>query len=324
MLHVSLFEGAAYAVGSAWSDKSSARIVHERDAVFFDEAAGIEHLVVQVRFQTNAKEHGLIVPMPSAPLADRGYAIEDEILFGRLESLVRYDDPKFIPDYPEMEMLAQTTARTAQGTVMPDASALGDWLKLEKFPERPALTQWLSRYTKQGFALNAVRLADDDATAPTRIMQSPPLRFSFRTTAPYVPYTESPEGAGSIKGHSLDVWIVEPTPTEVQTAGTGKPVKALERRSTTRVSSADLAAAIGTIGAFDPRSSATWVITRYTERGTGPRAATDDLLLVHAKPFSPRSSSPPQHGNRKAWLALVLGLAAAIAFAYQSARDKKR
>jgi hypothetical protein len=328
MLHVSLFllksEGAAYAVGSAWSEKANARIVHERDVVLFDEAAGIEHLVVQVRFQTDAKEHGLIVPMPSAPLADRGYAIEDEILFGRLESLVRYDDPKFIPDYPEMEMLAQTTARTAQGTVMPDASALADWLKLEKFPGRPALTKWLSSYTKQGFALNAVRLADDDATTPTRIMQSPPLRFSFKTKSAYLPYAESPEGAGSIKGHALDVWVVEPTPTELQIASTGKPVKALERRSTTRVSSADLEAAIGKLGTFDPRSSPSWVITRYTERGTGPRVATDDLMLVRGKTFSPRSSSPPPNGGRKAWIALVLGLAAAIAFAYQSSREKKR
>src|SRR2546430_7912279 len=103
MLHASFFEGTAHAVGSVWSENANARIVHERDIVLFDPEAQTEHLVVQVRFQTDAKEHAVIVPMPSAPLADRGYGIEDEIVFGRLESLVRHDDPKFIPDAPEMD-----------------------------------------------------------------------------------------------------------------------------------------------------------------------------------------------------------------------------
>lgn len=314
MLHTS----AAYAVGSTWSEKANARIVHERQIVFFDPDQHTEHLVVQVRFQTDAKDHAVIVPMPAPTMADRGYGIEDEIVFARLESLVRYDDPKNIPDAPDSTMLPQTTARTAQGTVLPDASALDDWLKLEKLPERPSLTQWGASYVKSGWALNAVRISDDDSTTPTRIMQSPPLRFSFPSQNAYIPYRESPpEKSGSVKGHSLDVWVVTPRPATV-------PALALERRSTTRISSADLEASIGKIGSFDPRSRSEWIITRFAERGTGPRVATDDLAVVQAGPIGGSDAPAPKHGHRKGWLLLVLGLAAAIGFAIQSQQDKKR
>lgn len=320
-----LHASSARAVGSAWTEGATARIVHERDVVVFDPEAQTEHLIVQVRFQSDAKVHALIVPMPSAPLADRGYAVEDEILFGRLESIVRYEDPALIPDAPEMAMLAQSNARTAQGTVMPDASALTDWLKLEKFSERAALTQWLARYTKRGWALNAVRLADDDAATPLRIVQSPALRFSFHATAAVLPYTESPpEHAGSVKGHSLDVWVVAPTPVDLVQAdpASGRVTfGGLERRSATRVSGLELDAAVGKLGPFDPRMHEQWVVTRFSERGNGPRAAMDDLTVVLARAPGAYAEAA-KHGHKRAWIALVLGLMAAVAFAFYSQREK--
>jgi hypothetical protein len=320
-----LHASSARALGSAWSEAATARIVYERDVVVFDPEAQIEHLIVQVRFQSDAKVHALIVPMPAAPLADRGYAVEDEILFGRLESIVRYDDPGLIPDAPEMEMLAQSSARTAQGTVMPDASALSDWLKLEKFTERPALTQWVARYTKSKWALNAVRLSDDDHTTPVRVVQSPALRFSFHAAAAVLPYTEAPpEQMGTVKGHALDVWVVAPTPVDLVQAD---PVSGrvtfggLERRSATRVSGVDLEASVGKLGPFDPRGHDQWVVTRFTERGKGPRAAVDDLSVVTARAIGAHAQRP-KRGGLRAWMALALGLIAATLFAFYTQREK--
>ena len=323
LLFASLIESAAHAFGSTWADGTSARIVHERDIILFDPDTKTEHLVVQVRFQTDAKVNALIVPMPAAPLADHGYGVEDEIVFFRLESIVRYDDPKFIPDAPESEMLAQANARTAQSTVIPDPSALGDWLKLEKLRERASLTQWLSRYSKRGWALNGVKLTDDDSSSPTRIMQSPALRFSFPAEQAILPYTESPpQQSGSVKGNSLDVWVVAPTPVDlVQADPTSGRMTfgGVERRSSTRVSSAELEGAVGRLGSFDPKSRPQWIVSRFTERGKGPRAAVDDLSVVEARPFG-ESSSTSKHKVKKAWLVLALGLAAAIAFALWSQR----
>jgi hypothetical protein len=217
----------------------------------------------------------------------------------------------FIPDAPESQMLAQSNARTATGTVMPDASALGEWLKLEKLGERASLTQWLSRYTKRGWAINAVKLTDDDATAPSRIMQSPALRFSFPATTAVLPYTESPGEAGSVKGHSLDVWVVAPTPVDI----------GIERRSSTRLSSAELEAAIGRLGSFDPKSHPQWVLSRFTERGKGPRTAQNDLTVVTARAFGASSYSPHGgNGKKKGWLALALGLIAVVAIVLWSQR----
>lgn len=325
LLLASLFENAAHAFGSTWADGTSARIVHERDIILFDPDTKTEHLIVQVRFQTDAKVNALIVPMPTAPLADGGYGVEDEIVFFRLESIVRYDDPKFIPDAPESEMLAQSNARTAQATVLHDASALGDWLKVEKLRERASLTQWLSRYSKRGsatgWALNAVKLTDDDATSPSRIMQSPALRFSFPADKAVLPYTEAPpQQSGSVKGNSLDVWVVAPTPVDlVQSDPSGRMTfGGVERRSSTRVSSAELEGAVGRLGSFDPKSRPQWILSRFTERGKGPRAAIDDLSVVEARPFG--APSTEKHKSKKAWLALALGLTAAIAFALWSQR----
>ena len=321
ILHAS---GSALAYGSAWADGASARIVHERDILLFDPDAHTEHLIVQVRFQSDAKVHALIVPMP-APLADRGYAIEDEIVFFRLEAIVRYDDPSLIPDAPESEILAQSNARTAQNTAMPDASALGNWLKLEKLMAPSSLTPWLERYTKRGWALNAVRLADDDATSPTRIVQSPALRFAFPATTAVLPYTESPpEGSGTVKGHSLDVWIVAPTPVDLVQSDpkSGRMTFGdMSRRSSTRLSGAELEAAVGRLGSFDPKSHAQWVLTRFTERSKGPRTAIDDLTVVTARPVGAPSKSD-EHGHKRAWLLLVLGLVAVIGYALQSERQR--
>lgn len=315
----------AHAFGSAWAEGTGARIVHERDIILFDPDAKTEHLVAQVRFQTDAKVNALIVPMPAAPLADRGYGVEDEIVFFRLESVVHYDDPMFIPDAPESSMLAQSSARTAQGTVMSDASALGDWLKLEKLRQPASLEPWLARYTKRGWAINAVKLTDDDAATAggvtvSRIMQSPALRFSFPATSAVLPFTESPAEVSTVKGYSLDVWVVAPTPVDLALSESGRATSGIERRSSTRLSGADLEAAVGHLGSFDPKSRPDWVLSRFTARGKAPRAAQDDLSVVSAKAFG-ASKSTPKHGSKKAWLALLLGLIAVVAYVLWSQRD---
>ncbi len=95
----------------------------------------------------------------------------------------------------------------------------------------------------------------------------------------------------------------------------------LERRSSTRVSGVDLEAAVGKLGSFDPRAHDQWVVTRFTERGKGPRAATFDLAVVTARAVGEHAPAP-HHGRRRAWIALVLGLIAVVLFALYAQREK--
>jgi hypothetical protein len=310
---------SALAAGSAWSVDGYARIVHERDVVLFD--GETEQLVVQVRFQSDARAQALLVPLPSKPLAENGFGLHDDLVFARIESLVRYDDPALIPDAGETETIAQSTSRTARGALV---TALGDWLQSEDLGARGPLLTWAKRTAK---TIYAVKLADDDPPEPSRIVQSPALRFSFATKKAFLPYTEAPPDEAdearfvarrgrAITSHVLDVWVVAPTAVDLE------PKSNLERRATTAVSSVDLEGAIGKVGTFDPKTHPTWVVTRFSEHGKGPRQAFDELSVVPAKMLvaPKKSSEKPSHTRRKVWFALGLGLLLAVAFALREQR----
>jgi len=330
MLHAS----PAGATGATCTEGAFARTVGERMLIAWDPQTKTEHVIVQVRFQSDAAAHAFVMPMPQPPLATGGYSIEDEILFGRLESLMRYE-PHEIPDAPELDALPQSTARTVMGTVLPQPSALGDWLQQEKLTARPSLTAWASRYEKRGWTLNAVRLANDDVPENTaRVVQSPPVRFSFQTDAPYVPYTESPPDGDEefakkhgkpIVARSMDVWVVAPTPVALVREGTTKRAEALVRKTSTRVSGRELDTNVGAIGPFDPKSRPAWYVTRFAERGKGPRVAFEDLTIVEAARTDshPDAKKPRLSPRTKALGALGLLLAVAAGLAFLSQRDER-
>lgn len=292
---------------------------------------------MQVRIQSDAQAQAFVMPMPQQPLSTGGYSIEDEILFGRLESLMRYE-PSEIPDAPELESLPLSTARTVMGTILPQPSSLGDWLSQEKLAARPSLLAWSSRYEKRGWTLNAVRLANDDVPENTaRIVQSPPVRFSFPTGTPFIPYTESPPDGDDafvakhgkpIAPRSMDVWVIAPTPVDLvdeSTVETHHPARAksLSRKTSTRVSSHDLDTTVGAIGPFDPKSRPTWYVTRFAERTKTPRVAFDDLAIIESRPTPAQAPSKHHLSKRtKALSALIALLLAAALGAFLTQRPQ--
>jgi hypothetical protein len=328
MIHAS----SAGATGSTCSDGAFARTVGERVLVAWDPTSKTEHVILQVRLQSDAQVHAIVMPMPNAPVATGGYSIEDEILFGRLESLMRYE-PAEIPDAPELETLPRSTARVVMATVFPQASSLPTWLEQEKLAKRPALLAWATRYEKRGWTLDAVRLAEDDVAAGTmRILQSPPVRFSFHTDAPFVPYTESPPDEADVAKHgntprSMDVWVIAPTPVDLVQADTaqGRAVlaDALVRKNATRVTAQDLDATVGRIGPFDPKARPVWYVTRFAERGPGPRIAFDDLAIVPGSRGATHARAEKHRMTRrtKALFGLGLLLVAAIVGAFLAQRQ---
>jgi hypothetical protein len=320
-----------------------ARIVGERTILLWDEASHTEHLFVQLRVFGDAKSVAMVVP---APIDARGKLVADDvapaddIAFGRLEALLKYDTTD-VPDALPVEALPLRTLQPKTSTVVDGGDPLRGWLGGEEFALGPSFEAWGSRYVFYRAA--AVRFEDDGAEGRAEVVETPMLRLSFAATDPFVPYTiNEPEPqdeaafAARTKAkrpaHALDLWVLSAKPVDVvqRVGAETRAGPAFHGEAT--LSPDEVAGCLGAIPNFDPKSRPSWILTRFADRGHDTRVAFGDLTLVPAKARakakredSAASSPHERRSSRraKALAGLLAGLAAVVAWALFAQRESR-
>jgi hypothetical protein len=96
-----------------------------------------------------------------------------------------------------------------------DPAAVVRWLGEHGYPARPALVEWLTPYTRDGFYLTAFRLAEDPTQGG---LAATTVRLSFDTPTPFYPYRE-PSDAPAHPGRLLRLAFVGPFTPDAQLGG---------------------------------------------------------------------------------------------------------
>jgi hypothetical protein len=319
-----------------------ARIVGERTILVWDEKNHTEHLFVQLRVFGDAKTIAMVVP---APIDARGKLVADDvapgddIAFGRLEALLKYETTD-VPDALPVEALPLRTLQPKTSTVVDGGDPLKGWLGGEELAMTAGFEAWGSRYTFYRTA--AARFVDDGAEGRAEVVQTPMLRLSFAATDPFIPYTTNePEPtdeaafAARTKAkrppHALDLWVLSASPVDVVQRVGAETRKGPVFHGQATLSADDVAGCLGEIPHFDPKSRPSWTLTRFADRGPDVRVAFGDLTLAPAKArpgAKKESGAPAVHAPRfsrraKGLAGLFVGLAAVVLWALLGQREKR-
>ena len=159
----------------------------EKAIIIWNAARKIEHFIRQVDFDTDAKDFGFIVPLPSVP----DFGVAKEGAFEILEGFYQHEMMKGMDPAPASAVEAIEILKTEQvgdylATVVraSDGQAMNDWLGRNGFKSRPQMTEWLNHYTKKQWVFAALKYAaQSGATTKTKA-----IRISFKTDKPHYPY----------------------------------------------------------------------------------------------------------------------------------------
>jgi hypothetical protein len=332
----------ASACGVAYPPGQYVELEAERVVIVWDPATHTEHFIREPTFSGDPKSFGFFVPTPAKPAVVK----ESPEILGRVSALI---PPQQVAGAEApgavaaaggaVEVLQRVTIDDFELVTLKtdDEAALGGWLSKNGFVDKPSLRRWAGTYVAKGWLINAMRYAPPPgADAAKHSVQTPTLRFSFRTDEPFYPYTEPPAdeddrkayfaklspAAPSPRRSKLDLYLVAPTSMTFPAApGQRGPVLS----AVAHVSSAALTEALGDTSAwgFSPRSRAEWSVSYLSEHE--PRAATADLIF---RPYDAGAASAAvtidagkmRSPKKKAAafamtiaaLALVLGLAIAL------------
>lgn len=195
----------ADACGMAWGRGASPLVHGEEALIVWDWRTRTEHFVRRIDFSrtTAGADFAFLVPTPSRPLV----ANADEAVFNRLADA--YSRPRTLTNSrPGSRSRSRRTSGGGDGvtvvqqtfvagleatTIRSDsANALAQWLGQHGFTNRPALAQWLQRYTGGTWHITAFRYAGQGP----RPLMARAVRLSFSAERPFYPYGEPSDQAG--------------------------------------------------------------------------------------------------------------------------------
>lgn len=302
----------AKACGEAYPAGSFVHLAREQAVVIWDAKTRTEHFVRKPTFDGDPMAFGFFVPTPTVPVVKK----EDDAIFERVRELLEPKRPgedgtkeatAGVDGKGDVDVVQAMTIDGFQIVTLraKDANALGEWLGKNQFVDRPALRAWAKRYTDKGWLITAMRYdggAKDEPPARSRI-ETPTLRLSFSTDAPFYPYTEVAtdlpdqqafldryggnacppddplcyDQPAYVPPRPLDVWVVAETPVQSlmgQAAG-GPPVM-----DAALVTAGALGTALGDTKdwGFDPNGEKTWVVSHLAEN-VAVRNAAEDLTF---------------------------------------------
>lgn len=190
----------------------------ERAIIVYDPATKTEHFIRSATFHTKgSSDFGFIVPTPSVPtFGEVDEAVFDELAAGyeaarprrheyTLSSMLVLSAGVEKGALPSVQELGHATVAGMDVVVVKadETAALEEWMASHGFSKRPALTEWLDHYVKQGFVFSAFRYSASSGTVTSKA-----ARISFSTEVPRYPYFEPADSLGRQSG--LDVWLIAP------------------------------------------------------------------------------------------------------------------
>jgi hypothetical protein len=220
-LPLALLAGAACLVPAVdacapvYRDGAAVRIARESALIVWDEASKTEHFIRRATFDTRTPDFGFLVPTPTVPTLVEA----PDRLF---TTLAGWTKPKEVvrvvpgpppgpppnaaerPLAPRVEVLHAQQVAGMDAVVLraSDPAALAGWLKKHGYAARPALTDWLERYVRQGWVVTAFKFARTDAGAMR--LEPKAVRLTFQTDRPFYPYREPADVRGpGLRGERL-------------------------------------------------------------------------------------------------------------------------
>ena len=307
----------AHASAVTYADGAFARIASERAVVVWDAARQTEHLLLDVTFDADARDFGLLVPVPAAA----SIAKDDDARIDAAASLASAN-AKAAASGDRLYAFEVSTIR--------DAGALAAWLAKRGHVPRANVTTWAQAYFARGLSLAAIAYVA--TKTERRAWRVPALRFSFATDAPSFPYAEPAPDAkdesdfarrvsaskDDAAPRTLDLWAIAPG----ELHASGGRAGGLAIGGGRAASSDALARALGDVGAwgFDARARDTWFVTRFEESAVR-RVGSSDFTFAPGWPTAARTGpaaparSRSEHAGLTSRRALFVLVALGLLFA---------
>lgn len=201
----------SHACGLAWSNMDSPPNMQlEKAVIIWDEKNQTQNFIRSVNFNTNSKNIGFIVPVPSIPTVSE---IKDDLfssLDKKMEDMrpvkyVLFNSDEVTNNLGSFGSHSDKITAAAPGSVFviaeykltnfdvkvlkaDELSPLLNWLKNNGFDNRPALEKWLSHYVKNGNYFTVFNFKSGSNQAG---MSTNNVSIKFKTQAPFYPYRDS-------------------------------------------------------------------------------------------------------------------------------------
>lgn len=212
------FDRGAHVLGCAAAPppESDVTITDESALIVWNPETQTEHFIRKASFVSDAADFGFLVPTPTVPSLHEG----GKRSFARLANLtkpriirqpVESEEFRFfrpgtgpldwllphqptvsaLPDAPMVEVLNQQEVSGYDASILraSDPDALRTWLNEHGYFARPELTQWLEKYTTEGWIITAFKMAKS-SKGSGRMIYAGPVRMTFQTDRPFYPYRE--------------------------------------------------------------------------------------------------------------------------------------
>ena len=192
-------------------------ITKEAALIVYDAPTQTEHFIRRASFSTSASDFGFLVPTPTVPelgtvkpgifdslinhtAARHEWRTEYRTIFGFGGDGESYADvgnvksaaPNAMPT-AAVEVVKQQKVGDYDATILKadDPEALGRWLQEHGYESRPALVDWLKKYTDDKWVLTAFKLSrPQQSGANGHRIEGNAVRLTFKTDKPFYPYRE--------------------------------------------------------------------------------------------------------------------------------------
>ncbi len=257
-------------------------LVAQCNIAVWDPETKMEHLIQSSAFMSQAKRFEFLVPTPTLPRVREVGDVPINLVTGlitppRPVPIAKPDpedelDPNFgVLIRPKVEVKQVTFVGNLKATTIraSDILALTDWMSKNGYKASQSQNEWLERYVQKRWFITAFQVNSDSEAIKTSS-----VRLSFKTEAPYVPYTSPRNNWG--QGIKQEVFLV--TPKAMQGTTTGKGLwsgKLTGHKFLTRDATANFAKSLGLTNKDIPSQS--WV-NRYIDESPAD-SPTDDLYF---------------------------------------------
>lgn len=185
-------------------------IASESAIIVWDSAAKTQHFIRRAAFAANAagdakvQDFGFLVPTPNVPVleevADAAFDELAKVTAPKTETRQRAGGgcgigcgaAKSPAGGSTVEVLQEKHVAGYDAKVLraSDTAALQAWLKQHEYEARPALMRWVKPYVDKGWVITAFKIARDKDASTGLAVGSAAVRMSFKTDAPFFPYSE--------------------------------------------------------------------------------------------------------------------------------------
>ena len=189
----------------------------EEALIVWDAAHQREDFVRRADFQTNAKDFGFLVPVPSTPRLTE----VDQTVFDIVHKYIAPETRGMalskaaaVPSANAVDVVSRQEVAGYDTSVLAasDSAKLEQWLRENHYQVPGGFQDWVKPYVDAGWKLVAFKMTKpDDGVA----VSSKLVRISFQTDRPYYPYREPRESTQPLPtGRQLRVYVLSSTPVD--------------------------------------------------------------------------------------------------------------